>query len=281
MTCHWWWTWPEEQLIVLNITDGTGPDCKAGDGAPAHWGVGGCKLVCTEPVQLHLTLMMMLARIGKRGMVRTLVGECTASLSWPWGELVCHEPAMTAPALCSLCIGRGCWQDVYGNWSCSVRWLSEDVRCLHGYGWMVGGVMRVTGNAMPFLKPFTVYENGLDKEGLWSVTVDGNTISVDTLCVCVCVKQCGPDWWWMVIPHGNTISVDTHCVCKTVWTRQKHSWCTWSLQDIYKWFLNDFWWWHHFAGYSPCASVIVTVRQCLVISDGNTVLLDLHCVLKS
>ena len=42
---------------------------------------GGCKLVCTEPVQLHLTLMMVLARIGKRGVVRTLVGECTASLS--------------------------------------------------------------------------------------------------------------------------------------------------------------------------------------------------------
>ena len=95
MTCHWWWTWPEEQLIVLNITDGTGPDSKAGDGAIAYGGEGVCKLVCTEPVQLHLTSMMMLARIGKRGMVRTLVGECTASLSWPQGwvcQLVCGEP---------------------------------------------------------------------------------------------------------------------------------------------------------------------------------------------
>ena len=76
--------------------------------AEHHWwywppggGGGGWKLVCGEPVQLHLTSMMVLAWIGKRGMVRTLVGECTASLSWPQGvcvcelvcgELVCGEP---------------------------------------------------------------------------------------------------------------------------------------------------------------------------------------------
>ena len=33
-----------------------------------------------------------------------------------------------------------------------------------------------------------------------------------------------------------------------------------------------------FTGYSLCASVIVTVRRCLVISDGNTVSLDILCV---
>ena len=234
--------------------------------ASLSWPQGVCVwVVCGEPVQLHLTSMMVLAQIGKRGMVRTLVGECTASLSWPWGELVCREPAMTAPPLCSLCTGRGCWQDMYGNWSYSVWWLSEDVRCLHGYWWMVGGVMRVTGNAMPFLRPFTVYENGL-------------------------LTKKGCDRWpWMATPFQWTFSV---CVCKTVWTRlvvnndssrqhnfSKHLWCTWSLQDIYKWFLNGFWWWHLFTEYSLCAWVIVTVRRCLVISDGNTVSLDIHCVL--
>ena len=155
---HHWWYWPPRG--------------------------GGWKLVCGEPVQLHLTSMMVLARIGKRGMVRTLVGECRASLSWPWGELVCREPAMTAPALCSLRTGKGCWQDVYGNWSCSVWWLSEDIHCLHGYGWMVGGVMRVTGNAMPFLKPFTVRKNGL----------------------CVTKKDCDR-WPWMATPFQWTLGV--------------------------------------------------------------------------
>ena len=36
--------------------------------------------------------MRVLAQTGKQGMVRTLAGECTASLSWPWD--VCGEPAV-------------------------------------------------------------------------------------------------------------------------------------------------------------------------------------------
>lgn len=96
--------------------------------------------------------------------------------------------------------------------------------------------------------------------------------------VCVC-KTVWTRLWWMVIPHGNSISVDTLCLCvKLCGPDSKHSWCTWGLQDTYKWFLNDFWWWHLFTGYSLCASVIVTVRWCLVISDGNTVSLDILCV---
>ena len=78
--------------VQLHYINDASLNWEAGDGAHTRRGVHGilelttgcvcvCELVCGEPVQLHLTSMMVLARIGKLGMVRTLVGECTASLS--------------------------------------------------------------------------------------------------------------------------------------------------------------------------------------------------------
>ena len=58
---------------MLVVDGGAGLDGEAGGGVHAvgqcmlsvGWPWGACKLVCSEPAQLHLAWMMVLARIGK------------------------------------------------------------------------------------------------------------------------------------------------------------------------------------------------------------------------
>ena len=47
------------------------------------------------------------------GMVRTLTGECMASLADHGVCVGCWKPAVAAPAGCLLCTGRECWGDVW------------------------------------------------------------------------------------------------------------------------------------------------------------------------
>ena len=212
-------------------------------------------------------------------MVRTLAGECTASLSWPWG--VCGDRA------CPVAFNInewGCWRRL-GSQRVVRTLTGECTASLADHGVCVG-LWRTGGDGTSRL--FTVHRTGM----LGRPMVIAPVVSED------CAKGLLHAW----VNHQDGLLVwdrsGQRCVISPfivytngLLTRQCCDWwilmaapflivhlvCVWNIVDEMWRYFGDPAWQHHSADIAVCMKLRLG-SDWLMISDDNAASGDIHCV---
>ena len=117
MAHHWQSCSVHVLLLMAHYWQSTLSACFTADGSP--WQSTRKSSACWRCPCLNVISVTVLAHIGRQGMVRTLAGECTASLGWPWGvcQMISGEPAQLHLMTVAL-IGK-CWPRLGGRGRCA------------------------------------------------------------------------------------------------------------------------------------------------------------------